>query len=98
MSSVNLLKKSDLLKESESEHGDKTYLVRTDLAGQVHSTLSHQTVKNYLPIFQKVAPTYGTATMEGSPCSLTRQLELADMAELLYRWVVLMLMLNRVTW
>ena len=24
--------------------------------------------------------------MEGSPCSLTRQLELADMAELLYRW------------
>jgi len=52
--------------ESESEHGDKSYLVRTDLAGQV-------------------APTYGTATtMEGSPCSLTRQLELADMAELLY--------------
>ena len=36
----------------------------------------------------KVAPTYGTATMEGSPCTLTRQLELADMAELLYRWPV----------
>jgi len=51
--------------ESESEQGDKTYLVRTDLVGQV-------------------APTYGTATMEGSPCTLTRQLELADMAELLY--------------
>ena len=28
------------------------------------------------------------ATMEGSPCTLTRQLELADMAELLYRWLV----------
>ena len=31
--------------------------------------------------------------MEGSPCSLTRQLELADMAELLYRWVDLLLLL-----
>ena len=29
------LKESEFLKESESEHGDKTYLVRTDLAGQV---------------------------------------------------------------
>ena len=72
-------------KESESEHGDKTYLVRTDLAGQVNS----HTKNPFKMIFHrpKVGPTYGTATMEGSPCSLTRQLELADMAELLYRWL-----------
>ena len=51
MSSVN---PQEIVKESESEHGDKTYLVRTDLAGQVDSReceISHQ---NLLKIVQRL--------------------------------------------
>ena len=39
----------DLLKESESEHGDKTYLVRTDLAGQVGFHICKR-VENYFSL------------------------------------------------
>ena len=54
MSSVNLSRKSDLLKESESEHGDKTYLVRTDLAGQVIHSHIRRLKQFYIIIVQRL--------------------------------------------